>query len=207
MGKIKNKMIKFKKIKENFVHHTAIINWKKVKIGKGNIIGPNVIIGTDAQHPYLDSKGEIIIGNNNTFREFTTVHLPTEIKKITKIGNNCYFMALSHIAHDCNIEDEVIFSNNVTLGGNTYVMTKSQIGFNSTIHQNQVIGSFSMIGMSSVITKKMKIIPGYIYAGNPAKRIALNKIGIKKKNISKIDLKKEKIRFTSIAKKHSLYKG
>jgi UDP-N-acetylglucosamine acyltransferase len=207
LGKIKNKMIKFKKIKENFVHHTAIINWKKVKIGKGNIIGPNVIIGTDAQHPYLDSKGEIIIGNNNTFREFTTVHLPTEIKKITKIGNNCYFMALSHIAHDCNIEDEVIFSNNVTLGGNTYVMTKSQIGFNSTIHQNQVIGSFSMIGMSSVITKKMKIIPGYIYAGNPAKRIALNKIGIKKKNISKIDLKKEKIRFTSIAKKHSLYKG
>lgn len=200
-------MIKFKKIKENFVHHTAIINWKKVKIGKGNIIGPNVIIGTDAQHPYLDSKGEIIIGNNNTFREFTTVHLPTEIKKITKIGNNCYFMALSHIAHDCNIEDEVIFSNNVTLGGNTYVMTKSQIGFNSTIHQNQVIGSFSMIGMSSVITKKMKIIPGYIYAGNPAKRIALNKIGIKKKNISKIDLKKEKIRFTSIAKKNSLYKG
>jgi len=200
-------MIKFKKIKENFVHHTAIINWKKVKIGKGNIIGPNVIIGTDAQHPYLDSKGEIIIGNNNTFREFTTVHLPTEIKKITKIGNNCYFMALSHIAHDCNIEDEVIFSNNVTLGGNTYVMTKSQIGFNSTIHQNQVIGSFSMIGMSSVITKKMKIIPGYIYAGNPAKRIALNKVGIKKKNISKIDLKKEKIRFTSIAKKHSLYKG
>ena len=200
-------MIKFKKIKENFVHHTAIINWKKVKIGKGNIIGPNVIIGTDAQHPYLDSKGEIIIGNNNTFREFTTVHLLTEIKKITKIGNNCYFMALSHIAHDCNIEDEVIFSNNVTLGGNTYVMTKSQIGFNSTIHQNQVIGSFSMIGMSSVITKKMKIIPGYIYAGNPAKRIALNKIGIKKKNISKIDLKKEKIRFTSIAKKHSLYKG
>ena len=200
-------MIKFKKIKENFVHHTAIINWKKVKIGKGNIIGPNVIIGTDAQHPYLDSKGEIIIGNNNTFREFTTVHLPTEIKKITKIGNNCYFMALSHIAHDCNIEDEVIFSNNVTLGGNTYVMTKSQIGFNSTIHQNQVIGSFSMIGMSSVITKKMKIIPGYIYAGNPAKRIALNKIGIKKKNISKIDLKKEKIRFISITKKHPLYKG
>ena len=200
-------MIKFKKIKENFVHHTAIINWKKVKIGKGNIIGPNVIIGTDAQHPYLDSKGEIIIGNNNTFREFTTVHLPTEIKKITKIGNNCYFMALSHIAHDCNIEDEVIFSNNVTLGGNTHVMTKSQIGFNSTIHQNQVIGSFSMIGMSSVITKKMKIIPGYIYAGNPAKRIALNKIGIKKKNISKIDLKKEKIRFISITKKHPLYKG
>ena len=88
-------------------------------------------------------------------------------------------MTLSHIAHDCIIEDGVIFSNNVTLGGNTHVMKKSQLGFNVSVHQNQVIGSYSMIGMSSVITKKIKIIPGYIFAGNPAKKIAINKIGIK----------------------------
>ena len=49
-------MIKFKKIKGNFVHNSAIIAWSKIQIGKGNIIGPNVIIGTDAQHPYLNQK-------------------------------------------------------------------------------------------------------------------------------------------------------
>ena len=198
-------MIKFKKIKGNFVHKSAIIAWNKIQIGKGNIIGPNVIIGTDAQHPYLKSNGKIIIGNYNTFREFTTIHLPTTTKKITKIGNKCYFMAVSHIAHDCNIEDEVIFSNNVTLGGNTHVMKKSQLGFNVTVHQNQVIGSFSMIGMSSVITKKTKVLPGYIFAGNPAKKISLNNIGLKKKNISKNDIKKELSRFNLLIKKHPFY--
>ena len=198
-------MLKFKKIKGNLVHNSSIINWDKINIGKGNIIGPNVVIGTDAQHPYLESKGKIIIGNNNIFREFTTIHLPTKKKKITKIGNNCYFMTLSHIAHDCIIEDKVIFSNNVTLGGNTYVMKQSQLGFNTTVHQNQVIGSYTMIGMSSVITKNIKIIPGYIYVGNPAKKIGLNKTGIKKRKISSIDIKKEKLRFKSIIKKHPNY--
>ena len=198
-------MINFKRIKGNLVHKTSIINWDKVIIGKGNILGPNVIVGTEAQHPYERSSGKIFIGNNNVFREFTTIHLPTTIKKKTVIGDNCYFMTLSHIAHDCTVEDGVIFSNNVTLGGNTHVMKKSQLGFNTTVHQNQVIGSYAMIGMSSVITKKIKIMPGYIYAGNPAKKISINKVGIKKKKISKDDLKKEKKRFNSIIKNHPLY--
>ena len=198
-------MIHYIKIKNNYVHKSSIVNWGKIDIGQGNVIGPNVIIGTDAQHPYKKSKGKIIIGNNNIFREFSTIHLPTDLKKVTKIGNNCYFMTLSHIAHDCIIEDEVIFANNVTLGGNTYVMKKSQLGFNVTVHQNQVIGSYSMIGMSSVITKKIKIKPGFIFAGNPAKKISINKIGIKRKNVSKNDLKKEEKRFYSLIKSHPLY--
>ena len=198
-------MTNFKKIKGNLIHKSSIINWDKVKIGKGNIIGPNVIIGTEAQHPYEKSNGKIVIGNRNVFREFTTIHLPTKIKKVTMVGDNCYFMTLSHIAHDCIVEDGVIFSNNVTLGGNTYVMKKSQLGFNVTVHQNQVIGSYSMIGMSSVITKKIKIKPGFIFAGNPVKKIAINKIGMKRKNVSKNDLKKEEKRFYSLIKSHPLY--
>lgn len=198
-------MINFKKIKGNLVHKSSIINWDKVKIGIGNIIGPNVIIGTEAQHPYEKSNGKILIGNHNIFREFTTIHLPTKIKKVTRVGDNCFFMTLSHIAHDCIVEDGVIFSNNVTLGGNTHVMKKSQLGFNVTVHQNQVIGSYSMIGMSSVITKKIKIKPGYIYAGNPVKKISINKFGIKKKNVSENDLKKEAKRFYSLIKTHPYY--
>lgn len=198
-------MNNYNKIKGNIIHKTSIINWERVKIGKGNFIGPYVVIGTDAQHPYKKSKGKIIIGDNNTFREFSTIHLPTELKKVTKIGNKCYFMTLSHIAHDCVIEDEVIFSNNVTLGGNTYVMRKCQIGFNVSVHQNQVIGSYSMIGMSSVITKKIKIYPGNIYVGNPVANIGLNKVGLKKKKISMNDIKREMNRFNLIIKKHPLY--
>ena len=74
-------MHNFKKIKDNLIHKTAVINWKKIIIGKGNIIGPYVIIGNKAQHAKLKSNGIIRIGDNNVFNEFTNVHLPTSIKK------------------------------------------------------------------------------------------------------------------------------
>ena len=82
----------YKIIKGNKIHDTAIINWDKLKIGKGNIFGPYVVVGTEAQWPGHKSFGNIEIGNNNIFREFTTIHLPTKKKKLTKIGNNCYLM-------------------------------------------------------------------------------------------------------------------
>ena len=86
-------MTNFKKIKGNLINKSSIINWDKVKIGKGNIIGPNVIIGTEAQHPYEKSDGKIVIGNN-VFREFTTI-TSYNYKKNNKIGNKCYFMAVA----------------------------------------------------------------------------------------------------------------
>ena len=197
--------MQFKKIKGNLIHKTAIINWSKVKIGKNNIIGPYCIIGSDAQHTTDKSLGFISIGNSNIIREFTTIHLPTHLKKKTIIGSNCNLMTMSHVAHDCIIEDDVVFSNNVTLGGNTHVMKKSQLGFNTIVHQNQVIGSFSMIGMGSIIPKKIKILPGYIYYGNPVKRKKKNSLGFKKKGISKLDIANETNRFIKIIKKHPLY--
>ena len=56
-------MLKYKKIKGNLIHDTAVINWKKLIIGKGNTIGPYVVIGNNAQHPNNKSKGSIIIGD------------------------------------------------------------------------------------------------------------------------------------------------
>ena len=197
--------MKFRKIKGNYIHKSAIINWARLKIGKNNIIGPYCVIGTDAQHTTDKSYGNIEIGNGNIIREFTTIHLPTKLKKKTIVGNNCNLMAMSHIAHDCILEDDLVFSNNVTLGGNTHVMKKSQLGFNTIIHQNQVIGSFSMIGMGSIITKKIKVLPGYIYLGNPAKKKKKNSLGFKKKGIRQIDLKNETKRFLKLIEKHPLY--
>ena len=63
-------MLKFKKIKGNLIHETAIINWKKLDIGKNNIIGPYVVIGNRAQHPNAKSVGKIYIGNNNFDQRF-----------------------------------------------------------------------------------------------------------------------------------------
>ena len=189
---------KYKIINGNKIHETAIINWEKVEMGTNNIFYPYSIIGFNAQHPYKKSNGKLIIGNNNTFREFTTIHLPTDEKKNTIINNNCYFMTKSHVGHDCYIEDNVILSNDVNIAGTTYIMKFSQFGLNSVIHQDQIVGSYSMIGMSTIIGKKIELKPGYIYTGSPPRGIVKNKISLERNNVSELDLNNENLRFKEI---------
>ena len=193
-------MLNYKKINNNLIHITAVINWRKVEIGKGNKIGPYVVIGNDAQHPKKKSSGKIIIGNKNVFNEFVNIHLPTNLKKQTKIGNNNYFMNSSTIDHDCTIEDNVILSSNTILGGNVIIMKNAQLGIRTSVHQNQVIGSYSMIGMNSIITKKLKVEPGFVFYGKPAKKMKKNLVGIKRNKISSDILKKEYKRFVLLKK-------
>ena len=194
-------MLKFKKIKGNYVHTTAIINWKSLIIGKGNTIGPYVVIGNQAQWKGKKNIGKIIIGNNNVFNEYTNIHLPTSLKKATIIGNNNYLMNSTTIDHDCYLEDNLIISSNVVLGGNIHIMKHANLGIRTIVHQNQVIGSYSMIGMGSVITKNKKILPGYIYYGRPIKKIKKNILSLKKNKIDDKKLKFENIRFNKILKK------
>ena len=80
-------MLNFKKIKGNYVHKTSVINWEQLKIGKNNTIGPYVVIGNTPQWQNKKFKGKIIIGSNNTFNEYCNIHLPTNLKKKTFIGN------------------------------------------------------------------------------------------------------------------------
>ena len=194
-------MLKFKKVNGNLVHATAIINWKKVIIGKNNTIGPYAVIGMKAQWKDKKSSGKIIIGNNNFIHEYCNIHLPTNITKETKIGNNNYFMNSTTIDHDCHIEDNVQLNSSVILGGNVFIMKNAQLGMKVIIHQGQVIGSYSMIGMGSIITKKKKIEPGYIYYGKPVKKIRKNTIGLKKNKITSEIFKKEYKRFLNYKKK------
>ena len=105
------------------------------------------------------------------------------------------------VDHDCIIEDNVILSSNVILGGNVYIMKGAQLGIRTMVHQNQIIGSYSMIGMNSVITKTKTILPGYVYFGNTVKKIKKNTLGLKRNKINSDILKKENIRFTMLNKK------
>ena len=123
-----------------------------------------------------------------------------KVKK-TYIGNDNYFMNSTTIDHDCYIENSVVFSSNVVLGGNVYIMEGAQLGIKVSVHQNQVIGSYSMIGMHSFITKKNKIEPGYVYFGKPVKKIKKNFVGLKRNNISIKKIKLEHKRFNELIMK------
>ena len=153
----------------NKIHKTALINWDVVEMGENNIIGAYTCIGTDAQSIKDESTGVISIGDNNTFREAVSVNMPTEWSKLTAIEDNCYLMINANIAHDCYVESNCIISNNAAFGGHVYVMENTNIGYSVSIHQFQVIGSYCMLGMGSIVPKGADLKCGTLWYGSPAK--------------------------------------
>ena len=103
------------------------------------------------------------------------------------------------VDHDCKIENNIILSSNVILGGNIHIMNGAQLGIKTTIHQNQIIGSYSMIGMNSTITKK-KLLSLGIFFGKPLKKVRKNLLGLKRNKITKDKLNKEIKRFQRLIK-------
>lgn len=191
----------YRKVNDNLIHKTAVIEWDYVTMGTGNTIGPYCSIGADAQHPTEKSEGIITIGDNNNIREYVSIHRPTKATKLTSIGSNCYFMEGTHIAHDCIVENYVRVSNKVLLAGNVHIMQGSVLGLGAIIHQGQVIGSYSMLGMGAIITKYLEVLPGYVYVGNPAKMLKPNLIGLERNGITKKFMDKEIFRFHDLKKK------
>jgi len=152
-------------------------------IGAFNEIYPFASIGNDPQD--LKFKGEITqleIGNNNKIREYVTINRGTKGGGgKTKVGDNCLFMVSSHVAHDCEVGNNVILANNVPLGGHAYIEEHVIIGGNSAVQQFTRIGKFAMIGGMCGVTRD--VIPYGIVHGNRSILQGLNLIGLRRQNI------------------------
>ena len=125
-------------------------------------------------------RSELIIGDNNTFREFVTFHRGTAGGgKRTVVGNNGFFMAYTHVAHDCEIGSDVIMGNAATLAGHVMVGDHSSVGAFSGIHQFCRVGKYGFVGGYSVITKD--VLPFSKTVGNRAHCYGMNPIGLRRK--------------------------
>lgn len=134
----------------NRIARNVIIE-NNVVIGDNNVISHGVCIGQEPQHirSQRNRDGKVIIGSQNTLREYCTVHSPTGLE--TKIGNGCYIMNHINVGHDVILDDFVIVSNGAQIGGHCYIGKFANVGMNSCIHQNVKIGGFSMIGMGTSV--------------------------------------------------------
>src|SRR5947207_4948187 len=120
------------------------------------------------------------IGDENTFREFVTISRSTTSKGKTRIGNRGTFLAYSHIGHDCQVGDGVVFSNNGTLAGHVQVGDHAVVGGLTAVHQFCRIGRFAITGGCS---KLVQDIPPFMIAdGNPAEIRGVNLVGLERKN-------------------------
>lgn len=156
----------------SYIDSTAIFG-DNVLIEEDVYIGPYCIIGYPAEWKGKESENAGVIIRKGT-RITGHVTIDTGAVTPTEIGENCYLMKHSYIAHDCKIGNNVTISAGVKLAGLVKVGDNTNIGMNAVIHQKQTIAEGCMIGMGSVITKKLVTEPFLKYAGNPAKAIGLN---------------------------------
>lgn len=154
------------------------------KMGCGNVVHPNVVLGDLPQDIHFNSETItwLEIGNNNTFREGFTAHRATKENDATRIGNHCYFMNNSHVAHDCSVGNHTIFANNVAIGGHVEVGNHVFMGGGVVAHQFCRIGSFAIVQGTTGLN--MDVIPFTLIGGRPARHYRLNSVGLRRNNIT-----------------------
>ena len=153
---------------------------KDVKIGENNHFFSNCVIGGRPQILGLGPEAEIgglMIGDRNNFREQVTIHLSAHKGKFTKIGNDNLFMVGVHIGHDCQLEDNIVMSNSVQIGGHCKIETGAWFSGLAGMHQFVTVGKWCYAAGLAGITRD--IPPFLIVSGHyPARIRGVNKRGM-----------------------------
>ena len=174
-------------IGENTIIQSHVSITGNTKIGKKNMIYPFVSINDPQDLKYNGEQTNLIIGDNNKIREYVTIN-PGTISGggKTVIGNNCLFMISSHIAHDCQVGNNVIIANNVPLGGHAIIEDSVVIGGNSAVQQFTRIGKMAMIGGMTGVLRD--VIPFGLSIGNRNSLQGLNLIGLRRAKFENKDI-------------------
>lgn len=164
-------------------------------ISNGARIGNNVkifsyaIISAEPQDlKYNNELTYSYIGDNTVVREFATINRGTEATGKTVIGSDCLIMTYCHVAHDCELGNNIIMSNAVQLGGHVVIEDWVVLGGVAKVHQFCKVGKHSMIGADTKIVKD--VAPYTLVDRKPAQVEGINKIGLKRRGYS-LELIKE----------------
>ena len=166
------------------LHPHAVVNGP-ARFGAKNVFHPFCVIGGDPQdYTFGGEHVELEAGEGNIYREYVTVSRGT-VKggKITRIGDNNFFLAYSHIGHDCQIGSNTLFVNGATLAGHVTVQDFVTVGAFSPVHQFCRLGRYAYIGASTVITQD--VLPfSLIVMERETKCFGPNTIGLERKGFS-----------------------
>jgi UDP-N-acetylglucosamine acyltransferase len=151
-------------------------------LGEFNHIHPGTVIGGEPQDlSYGGADTEVRIGNHNVLRESVTINRGTEKdRRITTIGDRCYFMACSHVAHDCHVGSHVIIANGTMLGGHVHVHDHASISGAVAVHHFATVGSYSFV---SGVSRVLHDVPPYMLVeGVPTRPRCVNVVLLKRRN-------------------------
>jgi UDP-N-acetylglucosamine acyltransferase len=154
------------------------------RIGRGNHIHAFASIGGDPQDKKFEGeRSELIIGDRNRIREFVTINRGTgQGGGATRIGNDNWIMAYVHIAHDCQVGNHTVFSNNATLAGHVFIGDHVILSGFSGVHQFCRIGEHAFIGMGCLVNGDVP--PFVIMANEYGRPRGVNTEGLKRRGFS-----------------------
>ncbi len=154
------------------------------EIGRNNRIYSFASIGEDPQFAgYAGEPTRLEIGEANVIREYATLNRGSTSDRgtgVTRIGNNNFLMAYSHIAHDSTLGDHIIFANGASLAGHVEVGDFAILGGFTLVHQFCRVGPHSLTGIGTVCLQD--VAPYLIVAGSPAKTYGINVRGLRRRD-------------------------
>lgn len=156
----------------------------RTEIGAECRIGSHVIIGAPPQDvKYHGEPTRVVVGDRTMVREFATIHRASiGGSGVTSIGADGFIMAYVHVAHDCQLAEQVIMANQASLAGHVQIARGAVIGGMTGIHQFVRIGEYAFLGACSAV---LQDIPPYVKAqGNRAKPFGLNVVGLRRHGFS-----------------------
>ncbi len=152
------------------------------EIGCNNRICCGAVVGGDPQdRSYRGQLSYLTMGDHNVVREYATIHRGSREGSSTIVGNHCLFMALSHIAHDCHIHDDVIVANCSLVAGHVELLDKAIISGQVVIHQFARVGR---LGMAAGLTRVSRDIPPFMIAYGESTVIGPNSVGLRRAGFS-----------------------
>ncbi len=177
-------------LEDGVVLRSHVVVGGHTRVGADTEIYPFASIGLAPQDmKYAGEESELIIGARNRIREYVTMNPGTaDGGMVTRVGDDCLFMAGSHVAHDCILGDNVILANNATLGGHVTVGDYAIFGGLSAVHQFTRIGRHAIVGGMSGVEND--VIPYGSVMGDRARLSGLNIIGLKRRKFAKQDIHK-----------------
>ena len=156
----------------------------RTTIGRNNRIFQFNSLGAIPQDKkYAGEPCELVIGDGNTIREFCTFNIgsPGDLG-VTRIGDDNWIMAYTHIAHDCQIADHTTLANNTTLGGHVHLGPWVKVGGLTGIHQFVKVGAHAMVGFASAVSQDVP--PFMLVDGNPLAVRGVNSVGLRRRDFS-----------------------
>lgn len=178
---------------------------RHVTIGAGTRIGPHVVItgrttigernrifqfasiGEIAQdRKYAGEETTTTLGDDNVIREFVTIHAGTAHRGTTAIGNGNWFLAYTHVAHDCIVGNLTTFSNNAQIAGHVSIGDYAVLGAYAGVHQFCRVGAHAMLAAGAIV---LQDVPPFVTAaGYPAKPAGTNNEGLRRRGFTAADI-------------------